>query len=310
MKILTLTMNPAIDTSAKIKHVTSDKKLRCDRPTYEPGGGGINVSRAIKKLGGSSLAIYPSGGTNGTQLNKLLKDDEIKILPIDIEDATRENFAIDETSSDKNYRFVMPGPKLKENEWNKIIDEVQNRKNEVNFLVASSSLPEGVPPTFYAELANCCKRDEIKMIIDTSGESLKKAVEKGVYLIKPNMRELNDLLGEEITDEAILAEKVQELLKKSGTEYIVLSLGSGGAMLISKTFYTHYRTPTVQIKSKVGAGDSMVAGIVLKLSEGNKIEDAVKYGIAAGASAVSTPGSQLCTKDYTEELYQKISSNN
>ncbi len=308
MKIITLTMNPTIDTSTKIEHVTPDKKLRCERPTHEPGGGGINVSRAIKKLGGNSLSIYPAGGTNGTQLNKLLKDDEIKILPIDIEDTTRENFAIDETTSDKNYRFVMPGPRLKENEWKKIINEIHNRKNETDFLVASGSLPEGVPRAFYAELADCCNRDEIKMIIDTSGDSLKHAVGKGVYLIKPNMRELNDLLGEGIKDETILAEKVQELLKKSGTEYFVLSLGSGGAMLISKDSYTHFRTPTVQIKSKVGAGDSMVGGIVLKLSEGNKIEDAVKYGIAAGASAVSTPGSQLCTKEYTEELYQKISS--
>ena len=237
-----------------------------------------------------------------------MEKENVKSSTVEIEDSTRENFAIDETDSDKNFRFVMPGPTLKESEWKEIIDKVNNLEKNPEYLVASGSLPEGVPDDFYAQLADCCEECDIKMIVDTSGEPLKKAMNQGVYIIKPNMRELNDMLGKEIEDEQKLAKSVQELIEDKCAEYIVLSLGSGGAMLISKNDYKHFRAPTVQIKSKVGAGDSMVAGIVLSLSRGKEIEEAVKYGIAAGASAVSTPGSELCEKETVEKLYKKIYS--
>ncbi|MCB0747079.1 MAG: 1-phosphofructokinase family hexose kinase [Ignavibacteriae bacterium] len=308
MNIVTITMNPSIDISTKIDNVSPDRKLRCEEPTYEFGGGGLNVSHAIKNLGDESLAIYPYGGKNGELLFQLLENARIESLPIAIEGSIRENFTVIEKSSGRNFRFVMPGPELKENEWNKIIEIIHDMRDEVNYLVASGSLPKGVPSDFYAKLADCCKQDKIKMIIDASGESLKNAVEQGVFLIKPNMREINDLLGEELIDENKISENVQNIIRKSKTENVVLSLGSGGAMLITENNCKIFRTPTVQIKSKVGAGDSMVAGIILKLSEGKEIEEAVKYGIAAGASAVSMPGSQLCEKKYTDELFNKISS--
>ena len=308
MKILSITVNPSIDTSTKIKQVTADRKLRCRKPVHEPGGGGINVSRAIKKLGGNSLALFPAGGMNGKHLIQLLDDEEVETSPIEIEDSTRENFAVDETSSDRNYRFVMPGPRLKEREWKAIIEKVHNLKEKPDFLVASGSLPESAPDNFYALLAECCNNEKIKLIVDTSGDPLKKALDEGVFLIKPNMRELNDILGKQIEDEHKLASEVQKLIKNKDAKFIVLSLGSGGALLINESSYKHFRAPTVQIKSKVGAGDSMVAGIVLKLSEGKEIEEAVKYGIAAGASAVSTPGSELCRKDTTEDLFKKIAA--
>lgn len=306
MNILTVTVNPTIDTSTNIDRVVADRKLRCARPIHEPGGGGINVSRAIKKLGGESLAIFPAGGTNGQHLIQLLENEGVQTSTVEINEPTRENFTVEETGSDKNYRFVMPGPKLNESEWQEIIEKVHNLKDKPNFLVASGSLPDGVPDDFYAQLAECCTREEIKIIIDTSGEPLKQAFKEGVFLIKPNMRELNDMIGEEIKDEKRLANRVKEFIKKSGTEYIVLSLGSGGALLITENYYKHFRSPTVQIKSKVGAGDSAVAGIVLSLSRGKSIEEAVQFGVAAGASAVSTPGSQLCDSDLTYELYDQI----
>lgn len=308
MNIVTITLNPSIDTSTRIDHVVSDKKLRCEKPVHDPGGGGINVSRAIKKLGGESVAVFTSGGINGERLSNLLEEERVQISPVKIKDSTRENFSVDETGSDKNYRFVMPGPSLDKNEWKNIVEKVSGFNEKAEFAVISGSLPDGVPEDFYAQVANCCKESDFKVIIDSSGKSLKKAFEEGVYLIKPNWRELTDLHGEEIEDEKRLAEETQKLMKESGTQYIVLSLGSGGAMLIEKNSFKHFRAPTVKIKSKVGAGDSMVAGIVLGLSKGESIEQAVKYGVAAGASAVSTPGSQLCKKELTEKLFDKISS--
>lgn len=304
--ILTITLNPSIDTSTRIDHVVSDKKLRCEKPVHEPGGGGINVSRAIKKLGGESVAVFTSGCINGERLLNLLEEEGVQTSPVKIKDSTRENFSVDETGSDKNYRFVMPGPSLCKSEWENIIEKVRQFNEKAEFAVISGSLPDGVPEDFYAQVASCCKESDFKVIIDSSGKSLKKAFEEGVYLIKPNWRELTDLLGEEIENETLLAEEAQKLMKESGTEHIVLSLGSGGAILIKSDSYKHFRAPTVKIKSKVGAGDSMVAGIVLSLSRGKSIEHAVKYGVAAGASAVSTPGSQLCEKESAEKLFNYI----
>jgi 6-phosphofructokinase 2 len=306
MNIVTVTVNPAIDTNTRIDHVLSDKKLRCEKPIHEPGGGGINVSRAIKILGGESAAVFTMGGMNGERLIKLLEEEGVHTSPVKIKDTTRENFSIDETASDKNYRFVMPGPSLDKNEWESIIERIIGFNKKAEFVVISGSLSEGVPEDFYAQVTSCCK--DLKVIIDSSGKPLKRAFDEGVYLIKPNLSELTDLLGEEIEDENKLAEETQKLIKHSGTQYIVLSLGSGGAILIKSDSYKHFRSPTVKIKSKVGAGDSMVAGIVLSLSKGESIEYAVKYGIAAGASAVSTPGTQLCEKKSVDKLFKDISS--
>ena len=308
MNILTVTMNPAIDTNTIIDHIVYDKKLRCEKPKHEPGGGGINVSRALKKLGAESVAVFTCGGANGERLKNILNNEDVKNLPVKIKDSTRENFSVVETASCKNYRFVMPGPSLDQNELDKIIENIREFDEKVKFAVISGSLPEGVPEDFYAQVTDCCKEKDYKVIIDTTGKSLKNVFEKGVYLIKPNWRELTDLLGEETEDEIRLAEEAQKLMKANGTQNIVLSLGSGGAMLIENDSFKHFRAPAVKIKSKVGAGDSMVAGIVLSLSRGESIEHAVKYGVAAGASAVSTSGSQLCEKELTDKLFTKILS--
>lgn len=306
MKIITLTANPTIDTSMRIDHVQPNKKLRCDQPTHEPGGGGINVARVIRKLGAEATAVYPSGGHNGSQLDSLLADAGITTSTVPIEGVTRENVSVNETVSDNNFRFVLPGPELSENEWNALIDRVVELREDPSFLVASGSLPPGVPDEFYGKLAERAAGKGLKMIIDTSGKPLKRVVESGAYLIKPNMVEMGHLLGEEPDDEEAIASAAKKLIAEKPVENIVLSLGSGGALLIRKDSHKAFRAPTVKVESKVGAGDSMVAGIVLGLSRGNTLEESVKYGVAAGAAAVTTKGSQLCEKETVEKLYASM----
>src|SRR5690554_2803522 len=135
-KIYTLTLNPAVDKSTEVNRVIAEHKLRCDDPKFEPGGGGINVSRAIKKLGGHSVAIYPKGGPIGEIMFELLQQEQIDQIPISIEGWTRENFIVVEKENNRQFRFGMPGPKLQENEWKECLNRVIDPSLNIDFLVA------------------------------------------------------------------------------------------------------------------------------------------------------------------------------
>ena len=150
--IATLTINPSLDISATVDHVVEDSKLRCSPPLYKPGGGGINVSRAIRNLGGASLAVYPAGGPNGSRLVALVAQEGIDHHPVAIEEQTRENISIFEQSGGRQYRFVMPGPILRETEWRMCLDALFSLRPLPDFIVASGSLAPGVPDDFYARV--------------------------------------------------------------------------------------------------------------------------------------------------------------
>lgn len=306
MQIVTHTMNPAIDKSSAVDHVVAERKLRCKPPVFEPGGGGINVSRAISRLGGESLAVYPCGGPPGLLFQQLLETEKLNHHPLAVEAWTRENLMVAEEATGQQYRFGMPGSKLSEKEWKMCMDAVFELDSPPAFIVASGSLPPGVPKDFFARMAKRCLQHDIKLIVDTSGEALLETVKQGLFLIKPNMAELSTLAGQEIEDEYHQESFARSLIDKGKCRYLVISLGAAGVVAASSDGIERIRAPAVNIKSKVGAGDSMVAGITLKLSQGSSFIDAVKYGVAAGTAAVMTPGSELCRLEDVENLYQKI----
>lgn len=304
--IVTITMNPSLDKFTSIGQVVPNDKLRCSSPIYQAGGGGINVSRAIRRLDGSSMAIFSCGGSNGQILTSIIEGKSIDFRQISIADNTRENFTVFEDNANQAFRFVMPGPELEEDEWQAILDLVENIDPKPDYIVASGSLPAGVPHDFYQHVAEIAHDMESRLIIDTSGTPLKLAVKEGAFLLKPNLRELSQLAGADIDDEEQEIEIARELIQSGGTEVLVVSLGAGGAHLVTKDQVEQLRAPTVPIRSKLGAGDSMVAGIVLKLAEGWDIKEATMYGIAAGSATVMTEGTQLCTKRDTDKLYQRL----
>ncbi len=305
-KIVTVTMNPALDMSTHIEQVMPNRKLRCDAPRYEPGGGGINVSRAIRRLGGTSRALYTYGGTLGKMFKKLLEDEGINQIPIPIENLTRESFTVLEERSDQQYRFSLPGPELQEVEWQRCLERIRALDPEPDFLVASGSLPPGAPEDCYAKLARLCHERGWRFIIDTWGKYLNHAVEEGVYLIKPNMRELGHLAGEKIENEAHQENVARALIEDGQAEVVVVSMGAAGVLLVAEERAERINAPTVKIVSRIGAGDSMVGGIVLALARGEALRKAVIYGVAAGSAAVKTPGTELCRRETTEALYQQM----
>jgi 6-phosphofructokinase 2 len=307
--IVTLTINPALDKISKISQVVPNKKLRCMPPKHEAGGGGINVSRAIRRLGGESLAIFPCGGANGEILKSKLEEEHIKVLSCPIEGQTRENITIFENDSKHQFRFIMPGPTVSSTEWQKVVEALKNIEPVPDYIVASGSAPLGVPEDFYQIIAKAAKDLGSNLIVDTSGEQLRLASQAGVYLLKPNMRELGNLVGGDIESEAQQKEAAREIVDSGKAAVVVVSMGAGGALLVTKNHMEHLRTPTVPIRSRLGAGDSMVAGIVLSLAKGNNIREASLYGVAAGAAAVMTPGIELCKKSDTDRLYNQLIKN-
>ncbi|MCA9401950.1 MAG: 1-phosphofructokinase family hexose kinase, partial [Candidatus Omnitrophica bacterium] len=199
--IVTLTINPCIDTSTSTGSVTAEHKLRCKQPVHEPGGGGINVSRVIQRLGGKTTALYPSGGPNGKHLEMLIENEHLDHLPISIEGLTRENLTVYEESSGQQYRFTFPGASLKVQELESVFGQIEKIKPHPDYIVASGSLPPDMTDDFYARLSKQVSDWNSRLIVDTSGQALLKAVEKGCYLIKPNMKEMSTLAQKEIENE-------------------------------------------------------------------------------------------------------------
>jgi 6-phosphofructokinase 2 len=304
----TLTMNPTIDKSTRIDRVVPEHKLRCKNLRYEPGGGGINVARAIQKLGGKSLAIFTAGQAAGQMLQDLLKEERLDYRSIPIKGRTRESLAVYEQSSGQQYRFSMPGPSLSEAEWNRCLEDFFEHCAQAEYIVVSGSIPEGVPRDFYARIARIAKQNDKKLILDASGEPFLLAVREGVFLIKPNLREFRALAESSLNDESQHIELARQLINSGQSEVVVISLGASGALLVEQSGTKRLCAPLVRIQSKVGAGDSMVAGTVLGLIRGYPIEQAARFGVAAGAAAVMTPGTELCRREDTERLFRSMKS--
>jgi 6-phosphofructokinase 2 len=176
----------------------------------------------------------------------------------------------------------------------------------LDYVVASGSLPSGVPGDFYAQVARVGKEKGAKVIIDVAGEALEQAIQEGVFLIKPNVREFRGLVGKDIKEESQIKAEAQEMVKSGWCEVLVISLGAAGALMVSEEISERILPPTVPIISKVGAGDSMVAGIVLSLARGKPLRESVLFGVAAGTAAVMTPGTELCRREDAERLYAQM----
>lgn len=303
--IITITFSPCVDKSATVPALIPEKKLKCGSPKLEPGGGGVNVARAIKKLGGTAIAVYPAGGYTGMFFNKLLADENIPAIIIETRNETRENIIILDESENKQYRFGMPGTPIEKEEWQHLLKAVEEM-DDVAFIVASGSLPPGVPEDIFARIATIANKKNAKLVVDTSGEPLRMAIEKGVYLLKPNLGELARLVNKDHLEENEVGKYARELIGHGKVEAIVVSMGARGALLVTGKTEKFIKAPPAERKSTVGAGDSMVAGIVLMLSQNKSVEEAVQYGVACGTAATLKPGTELCTLEDADRFFEQI----
>ena len=304
-KIVTITLNPALDKSMAVPQMVPEKKLISTHTKVEPGGGGINVSRAIHKLGGESEAIFLSGGYPGKQFESLLTEEKISFIALPVQNDMRENFVVLDTSAHLQYRFGMQGSEIEESEWQQVLMHIEN-ETAIDYIVASGSLPPGVPLDFFGRLAVIANQKNAKLVVDTSGKALLHAVNTGVYLIKPNLGELSNLYGKERLGDDEMLTAAQSIINKGGCEMMAISMGAEGAMLVTKDLHLHVKPPQVTIMSTVGAGDSMVGAMVFALSQDWPLPDVLRYGIAAGTAATMNAGTELCKKEDTERIFKEM----
>ena len=300
--IVTLTMNPALDIATSTARVIPTHKLRCAPPRYDPGGGGINVARAVHALGGDAGAICPIGGPAGEMIRHLLEQEGVHHQPIAIAGFTRESLAVEDRQAGEQFRFILPGPEVSESDQERCLDQLSAAAAEADYIVASGSLPLGVPEDFYARVAVLAQKLDRRLVLDTSGAALKQA-SPGIYLLKPSLRELQDLVGREIGSPLEQEKAAREVIDQGRCQIVVLSLGAEGALLVTTEECERFSAVPVDARSTVGAGDSMLAGIVLGLSRGLPLREAVCFGLAAGAAALLGSGTELCRRSDVEHLY-------
>lgn len=300
--IVTLTMNPALDVTADVERFVHTDKMRCKSARYDPGGGGINVAGVARVMGATVSAVFPAGGPIGERVTDLVAKRGVPVHRVRIADTTRESVTVNETSTGRQYRFVLPGPTLTAAEQSECLNQLRHAADRAQFVVASGSLPPGLHPNFYQRVADICSERGARLILDTSGVSLQH-ITSGVFLLKPSVRELRECVGRELSSELDQLDAARELIARGCAEVIVVSRGPGGALLVNADVGQRFPAIPVPSGSGVGAGDSMVAGITVGLSRGWPLEQSVRLGIATGAAMLMTPGTAPCTLSDIESLF-------
>jgi 6-phosphofructokinase 2 len=304
--IATITINPAIDIFVNVAHVEPTKKLRCSAPKRDPGGGGINVARVAHRLGGSVAAIYPTGGAIGKLLQRLVEREGIDSVTTPSHVETRENFTAYEEETGEQYRFVLPGSALHRAEWEACLATLATLADKPKIVVASGSIPPGVPEDFYARVARHARTLGAKMVLDTSSVGLKAALDEGVTLIKPNITELREFTGKQLASDADCIAAARGMIADKRVEAVALTLGEDGALLITGEGAWRAEPMQIEVVSTVGAGDSFLGGMVAAIASGERLEQAFRMGVAAGSAAVMSPGTELCHEEDVRRLLAEV----
>ncbi len=271
---------------------------------YEPGGGGINVSRIVRILGGDTEAVYLEGGEMGAFLGQLMDEEGIPRHAIRTGGQTRIAFMVREQSTGLEYRFVPEGPVVSAGELAELCAAA--KASHAPYVIASGSLPRGLPETAFADLAHIARDAGSRFILDTSGAPLRAALATArPYLVKPSRDELEGLAGASLDDAAVKA-MAARLVTEGKAEHVAVSLGADGAILAGPKGVIAMPAIHVRVRSAWARATASWAAMVWSLSEGQPIEDAFRFGLAAGAAAAMTPGTQLCRKEDILALYTRL----
>lgn len=305
--ILTLTLNPALDVSTDVAHVVPGEKLRCGAPALTPGGGGLNVSRAIQALGGQSLALVALGGATGAQMAGLLQAKGLQVEALQSPGETRQSLTVTETTSGQQYRFLLPGPDWGAGDQAQVFARLAEAARPGGYAVISGSQPPGVPADFPAQLAAALPG--MQTVLDTSGRALTQAVAQpipGLAVLRMDSAEAEALGGTPLPSPKDTADFAAELVARNVAQAVLIARGAEGNVLVTKDLRLMARPPKVAVVSAVGAGDSFVAGLVLMLARGQDQSEALRHATACAAAAVMTPAAELCRAEDVARLLPQV----
>ncbi len=298
--IVTVTMNPTIDVASQAQSVRPTHKLRTFAERQDPGGGGVNVASVIHALGGSARALIMAGGATGRSLEELLDEAGIVHETVPVAGRTRTSHTVTDASTGHEYRFIAQGPTVSEPEWQAML--ARAAQTRADWLIASGSLPAGVPEDFYARLAAIARAQGGRFVLDTSGPALRAGLAAGVDLLKSSLTELESVAGRRLADDAAQEQAALDIVRGQRARLVALTLGERGAVLASEQGILRLPALDVVVNGTVGAGDSFLAGMVMALSEGRSATDAFAWGVATGAASVTVPGTAHPDRATVERL--------
>ena len=305
MSVETLTVNPTIDIGYVIDRMEPALKLRALEERHDPGGGGINVARVFVRLGGNARCHYLSGGPTGVALDALLDLHQLVKARTPIAGDTRIASTVFERATGREYRVVGSGPEIAPAEWQACLDRLARAQSD--FIVASGSLADGMPDDFYARAAKAARNAGSRFVLDSSGRGLAGGLTgEKIFLIKPSLEELRELVGGELKSDADIAEAALRIVGRGDVEHVVVTMERRGALMASANGVLRSEALPVEALSTVGAGDSFLAAMIHALAGGKDIEHAFRLGIAAGAAAVATPGTDLARPDDIQRFFRAL----
>ncbi len=303
--IATCTLNPAIDRNMEVESLVLDDTNRVVSMSRQAGGKGINVSRVVRELGGETVAYGFVGGYDGDMLKKILRRERVPFDFTAIRRDVRSNFIVTDMSTHRQTRLSTPGPQVSDVELKRLVNRITGIKPKPSYMVFAGSVPPGVPMNIYHELIHIMRKEGVLTVLDSSDQWLKAGVTARPYIIKPNVREAEVLMGEGLKTEKDIIRAVGTLVAR-GVGIACISRGRDGMIVADKDIVLKVVPPDVHVMSTVGAGDSTVAGLVLKLSEGGSLEEAVRLAVAAGTAATLTSPSELCHADEVAYLLPQV----
>jgi 6-phosphofructokinase 2 len=302
--IYTVTLNPALDRSITLSELKYDDANRVESEQSYAGGKGIDVSRVIRVLGGESIALGLSGGFHGMELEQRLLRQGVMCDFVQTRGETRTNILIFESKKKTHTSLNAAGPTVNEVEVGEILDKIK-RLESPEYVIISGSIPRGVPIDIYREIVTIAKGKDAITALDADGEVMRYGIDECPTIIKPNIHELGRIVGRDIEgiENAVLA---AEEICRNGIPIILVSMGRDGALMVTDTMKFLGIPPHVEVDSTVGAGDSFLAAFIYSHSKKNNLVECLRMGVATGAAAAMTPGTELARKDDIDTLLPKV----
>lgn len=304
-RVLTITTNPAVDMSTTVAQVVAGPKLRCEAPRWDAGGGGVNVARAIRKLGGDALALVAVGGALGEKLLSLLAIEEVAVQAVPVSAETRISFAVTEDASNDQYRFGVPGNKLSAQDSDLLLNEITEAARGHSLAVFSGSVAPGLPDDFVGRIKSAIAAEETRLVVDTSAAGLTHLLDhpERVHVLRLDRAEAEAAAGHSLNSIEESRQFAKTLVDRGVAEIVVMGRGADGSILVSADTHIHAWGPPVKVRSKIGAGDTFVGAFSLALSRNEPLQTALKHGVAGAAATVQTEGTALCDRQEADALF-------
>lgn len=303
--IYTVTLNPAIDQQLTVKELTFNQVLRAEQVHVDLGGKGFNVSRMLAELGEKSVAVGFIAGRNGQILQTGLEALGIETRFVSIHGETRTNISITTETYDKYIKVNQSGPEVSQAQLEELLDLVRSLSQAGDWWVISGSIPPGVPASVYAQIVTEVHASQAHTILDASGDALRLGLQARPTFVKPNAEEAAELTGLPLTsDDGVL--EAARAIRALGAQNVLISAGKDGALLYDGKKALKALPPDIETRNPVGAGDSLVAGLAVKLAEGQSLETALTWGTACGAATASQVGTEVGPSTLIKSLLTQV----